>query len=152
MGCAVPQVMAMATLAEMYGNPKVFTGVVKIRAGLAAMILQDSGDMIAVRRWFSKFALQILVRIDPTDPNAARTTEAAQALLQTWFVAYSLDCHSHLNDAWYESWSFTWLSIFVQIRSDSIFVPAFTAITFRSVSICLSANSPEFVSQNVLCA
>eukprot|EP00746_Dinoflagellata_sp_MGD_P149487 gnl/MRDRNA2_/MRDRNA2_81507_c0_seq3.p1 gnl/MRDRNA2_/MRDRNA2_81507_c0~~gnl/MRDRNA2_/MRDRNA2_81507_c0_seq3.p1 ORF type:complete len:499 (+),score=109.98 gnl/MRDRNA2_/MRDRNA2_81507_c0_seq3:114-1610(+) len=80
--CAVPQVMAMATLAEMYGNPKVFTGVVKIRAGQAAMILQDSGDMVAVRRWFSKFALQILSRIDPKDPNAARTAEAAQALLQ----------------------------------------------------------------------
>lgn len=79
--CAVPQVMAMATLAEMYGNPKVFTGVVKIRAGQAAMILQSSGDMVAVRRWFSKFASQILARIDPKDPNAARTTEAAQALL-----------------------------------------------------------------------
>jgi farnesyl-diphosphate farnesyltransferase len=80
--CAVPQVMAIATLAEMYGNPKVFTGVVKIRAGLAAMILQDSGDMVAVRRWFSKFALQILARIDPKDPNAARTAKAAQALIQ----------------------------------------------------------------------
>merc|ERR1719161_1772283 len=81
--CAIPQVMAMATLAELYGNPKVFTGVVKIRAGQAAQILQNSGDMIAVRRWFSKFASQILARIDPKDPNAARTTEAAQALLQT---------------------------------------------------------------------
>ena len=32
--CAIPQVMAIATLNELYGNPKVFTGVVKIRKGL----------------------------------------------------------------------------------------------------------------------
>ena len=34
--CAIPQVMAIATLADLYNNPNVFTGVVKIRKGLAA--------------------------------------------------------------------------------------------------------------------
>ncbi|CAF5083435.1 unnamed protein product [Rotaria magnacalcarata] len=33
--CAIPQVMAIATLAELYNNPLVFTSVVKIRKGLA---------------------------------------------------------------------------------------------------------------------
>jgi len=78
--CAIPQVMAMATLAEMYGNPKVFTGVVKPRSGLSALILRDCGDMATVRRWFAKFASQIASRIDPNDPNAARTKKAVQAL------------------------------------------------------------------------
>ena len=33
--------MAIATLAECYRNPKVFTGVVKIRKGLAVRLLRD---------------------------------------------------------------------------------------------------------------
>uniref|UniRef100_A0A7S2R6R2 Squalene synthase n=1 Tax=Mucochytrium quahogii TaxID=96639 RepID=A0A7S2R6R2_9STRA len=39
--CALPQVMAIATLAECYANEKVFRGVVKIRKGLAAKIMLD---------------------------------------------------------------------------------------------------------------
>jgi len=56
--CAVPQVMAIATLAECYRNPKVFTGVVKIRKGLAVRLLGDcnAGDIRKYRWWFAHFA------------------------------------------------------------------------------------------------
>lgn len=40
--CAIPQVMAIATLSELYNNPKVFTGVVKIRKGLALRLLNET--------------------------------------------------------------------------------------------------------------
>ncbi len=40
--CAIPQVMAIATLADLYNNPKVFTGVVKIRKGLACQLIADT--------------------------------------------------------------------------------------------------------------
>eukprot|EP01035_Chromulina_nebulosa_P018819 gene18819-24591_t len=40
--CAIPQVMAIATLHDLYNNPKVFTGVVKIRKGLAAKLILDT--------------------------------------------------------------------------------------------------------------
>lgn len=40
--CAIPQVMAIATLADLYNNPKVFTGVVKIRKGLAVKLLNET--------------------------------------------------------------------------------------------------------------
>jgi phytoene/squalene synthetase len=36
--CAIPQVMAIATLEELVSNPKVFTGVVKIRKGMAVKV------------------------------------------------------------------------------------------------------------------
>lgn len=36
--CAIPQVMAIATLEELASNPKVFTGVVKIRKGMAVKV------------------------------------------------------------------------------------------------------------------
>merc|ERR1711988_1564504 len=39
--CAIPQVMAIATLNELYDNPKVFTGVVKIRKCQAAKLILD---------------------------------------------------------------------------------------------------------------
>ena len=57
--CAIPQVMAIATLAEVYNNPKVFTGVVKIRKGLAAKIMLDTDDMESVKNYFLQFANQI---------------------------------------------------------------------------------------------
>jgi farnesyl-diphosphate farnesyltransferase len=40
--CAITQVMAIATLAELYNNPLVFTGVVKIRKGLAVLLINDT--------------------------------------------------------------------------------------------------------------
>ena len=39
--CALPQVMAIATLNECLANPHVFQGVVKIRKGQAAKIMLD---------------------------------------------------------------------------------------------------------------
>jgi farnesyl-diphosphate farnesyltransferase len=37
--CAVPQIMAIATLEACYANPNVYTGVVKIRSGKAASLV-----------------------------------------------------------------------------------------------------------------
>ncbi|MCS6819222.1 MAG: squalene synthase [Chitinophagales bacterium] len=43
--CAIPQVMAIHTLAEVYNNPKVFTSVVKIRKPLAAAMMVYTNQM-----------------------------------------------------------------------------------------------------------
>ena len=54
--------MAIATLAECYRNPKVFTGVVKIRKGLAVRLLRDCAagqDIRKYRWWFAHFAAQM---------------------------------------------------------------------------------------------
>lgn len=57
--CAIPQVMALATLVEVYNNPKVFTGVVKIRKGLAARLMLYTQNMEEVTKTFKKF-LQVI--------------------------------------------------------------------------------------------
>lgn len=63
--CALPQVMAIATLAECYGNPRVFQGVVKIRKGMAARIMLDlqpkseAQVRAAYLAWFVRLAEQI---------------------------------------------------------------------------------------------
>ncbi|KAJ1458820.1 isoprenoid synthase domain-containing protein [Pelagophyceae sp. CCMP2097] len=58
--CAIPQVMAIATLAQCFGNPKLFTGVVKIRKGTAASLIVDSQHgHAATLEAFAKFAHDI---------------------------------------------------------------------------------------------
>eukprot|EP00442_Polarella_glacialis_P058749 CAMPEP_0115059906 /NCGR_PEP_ID=MMETSP0227-20121206/7172_1 /TAXON_ID=89957 /ORGANISM="Polarella glacialis, Strain CCMP 1383" /LENGTH=786 /DNA_ID=CAMNT_0002445069 /DNA_START=128 /DNA_END=2488 /DNA_ORIENTATION=+ len=55
--CAIPQVMSIATLVECFDNPKVFTGVVKIRKGLTARLIVACCDgPEAVLSWFAHFA------------------------------------------------------------------------------------------------
>ncbi|OQR85621.1 hypothetical protein ACHHYP_11637 [Achlya hypogyna] len=57
--CAMPQVMAVATLAKLYNNPKVFTGVVKIRKGTACFLMEHSTSMPKVRGMFSEYVHDI---------------------------------------------------------------------------------------------
>jgi len=62
--CAIPQVMAIATLAECFNNPKVFTGVVKIRKGLTARLIVACCDgQDAVAHWFAQFAQDIAASV-----------------------------------------------------------------------------------------
>eukprot|EP00343_Euplotes_focardii_P009332 CAMPEP_0205824286 /NCGR_PEP_ID=MMETSP0206-20130828/20294_1 /ASSEMBLY_ACC=CAM_ASM_000279 /TAXON_ID=36767 /ORGANISM="Euplotes focardii, Strain TN1" /LENGTH=458 /DNA_ID=CAMNT_0053122261 /DNA_START=30 /DNA_END=1404 /DNA_ORIENTATION=+ len=69
--CAVPQVMAIATLSKLYNNPSVFSKVVKIRKGLACRIMLDCGSMAAVQTWFHKFLSTF--DVPSKDPSAERT-------------------------------------------------------------------------------
>jgi len=79
--CAVPQVMAIATLAEMYGNHGVFTGVVKIRKGLALLLMEQAKDWQSVHAIFIRFAKEIREKVDPKAPGAMRTIMAIQKIL-----------------------------------------------------------------------
>eukprot|EP00981_Chlorochromonas_danica_P006866 scaffold1498_cov180-Ochromonas_danica.AAC.17 len=80
--CAIPQVMAIATLAEIYNNHKVFTGVVKIRKGMAVLLIQDVGDLSNLYKWFYLLTRDIYARIPNDDPNAERTREICRKVLQ----------------------------------------------------------------------
>jgi len=80
--CAIPQVMAMSTLAKCYGNHDVFTGVVKVRKGLAVKMILDSGSLAGVETWFRRFAHEIKAKVDPRDPSASRTVAACDTCLR----------------------------------------------------------------------
>jgi farnesyl-diphosphate farnesyltransferase len=72
--CAIPQVMAIATLAECYGNGKVFEGVVKIRRGLSARILLTTLDKFDVAKAFKDFGAVIARKVkEESDPSAKAT-------------------------------------------------------------------------------
>ena len=73
--CAVPQVMAVATLAKLYNNPDVFTGVVKISKGLACQLMLDCGSQASLLRQFGRFMSHLLAaaeRVEPEGPIVAR--------------------------------------------------------------------------------
>lgn len=71
--CAIPQVMAIATLAECYENGKIFEGVVKIRRGLSARIMLECLDIFDVARMFKGYADQLESKIKDSDPNSTKT-------------------------------------------------------------------------------
>lgn len=70
---AIPQVMAIATLAECYNNGKVFEGVVKIRRSRTAQLVLNTKDMDALYKVFFDYARSMLKAVEPHDPNAAKT-------------------------------------------------------------------------------
>jgi farnesyl-diphosphate farnesyltransferase len=79
--CAIPQVMAIATLEEVFDNPKVFTGVVKIRKGLTARLLLDSGSLDGVYVWFNRLARRIASRCPKNDPSREKILKATTVIV-----------------------------------------------------------------------
>ena len=84
--CAIPQVMAIATLYECFDNENVFTGVVKIRKGTAARLIVDTQKGHgATLQTFRRYALLLQQRAATCRaPPAvrARVANAALAILK----------------------------------------------------------------------
>eukprot|EP00668_Euglena_longa_P009346 GGOE01011279.1.p1 GENE.GGOE01011279.1~~GGOE01011279.1.p1 ORF type:complete len:443 (+),score=133.32 GGOE01011279.1:27-1331(+) len=78
--CAIPQVMAIATLAEVLNNPKVFSGVVKIGKGLACQLMMDCATMSAVLFHFRRFLNRMLTVAQQVEPNGMLVSQLEEAL------------------------------------------------------------------------
>ncbi|KAA0152940.1 hypothetical protein FNF29_03464 [Cafeteria roenbergensis] len=74
--CAIPQLMAIATLEKLANNPDVFTGVVKIRKGLALKLISGCDDMTFVYDTFLGLTRAVTAKI-PADHTVASTAAAA---------------------------------------------------------------------------
>ncbi|XP_071502426.1 squalene synthase-like [Diadema antillarum] len=79
--CAIPQVMAIATLAKCYNNPAVFTGVVKIRKGQAVSLMMEATCFLSLRQILHRYAKQIGKVIPLGDPSAPRTHKIVDTVL-----------------------------------------------------------------------
>ncbi|XP_017313433.1 squalene synthase isoform X2 [Ictalurus punctatus] len=71
--CAIPQVMAIATLSACYNNPLVFQGVVKIRKGQAVTLMMEATNMQAVQSMIAQYSQEILQKVSLSDPSQANT-------------------------------------------------------------------------------
>lgn len=78
--CAIPQVMAMATLELCYNNPHILERTsVKIRKGLSCKLMLHASNIQQVHGWFHAFANRLERRIPAADPSAPRTRELIAA-------------------------------------------------------------------------
>ncbi|XP_063298102.1 squalene synthase-like [Pelobates fuscus] len=57
--CAIPQVMAIATLAACYNNQQVFKGVVKIRKGQAVTLMMNTTNIEAVKATMFQYTEEV---------------------------------------------------------------------------------------------
>ncbi|GFO37516.1 squalene synthase-like [Plakobranchus ocellatus] len=78
---AIPQVMAIATLERCYNNPKVFSGVVKIRKGEAVRMMMGSSSFESVKAIMKHFVVKIQDRIPESDPNSEQTKSLCKKAL-----------------------------------------------------------------------
>lgn len=67
--CAIPQVMAIATLAEIYNNPLVLERNLKIRKGTTCSLIMNSRTLPGVVKIFKEYARVINQKLDVRDPN-----------------------------------------------------------------------------------
>ncbi|XP_022725593.1 squalene synthase-like [Durio zibethinus] len=81
--CAIPQVMAIGTLTLCYNNIEVFRGVVKMRRGLTAKVIDRTNTMADVYGAFYDFSCMLKAKVDNKDPNAQKTLSRLDSILKT---------------------------------------------------------------------
>lgn len=79
--CAIPQTMAIATLAQVYNNPRVFTSVVKIRRGLTCQLMLSCSNLQQVHAWFNTFLDEIQRKI-PVSTDSKNSNRMRQLVRQ----------------------------------------------------------------------
>ncbi|EJU03842.1 squalene synthase [Dacryopinax primogenitus] len=79
---AIPQVMAIATLALCYGNPEVLQRNVKIRRGQTVQLMQKATNPRDVAYVFRDFGRRIHAKSLPQDPNYLKISVACGKIEQ----------------------------------------------------------------------
>ncbi|KAK6946317.1 Squalene/phytoene synthase [Dillenia turbinata] len=78
--CAIPQIMAIGTLALCYNNIEVFRGVVKMRRGLTAKVIDRTRTMADVYGAFFDFSCMLKPKIEKHDPSATKTLSRIETI------------------------------------------------------------------------
>ncbi|XP_043713119.1 squalene synthase 1-like [Telopea speciosissima] len=105
--CAIPQIMAIGTLALCYNNVEVFRGVVKIRRGLTAKVIDRTKTISDVYGAFFDFSCMLKSKVDKNDPNATKTWNRMEAIqkackesgLLNKRRSYMVESHPRYNSA-----------------------------------------------------
>ncbi|XP_072991098.1 squalene synthase 1-like [Typha latifolia] len=104
--CAIPQIMAIGTLALCYNNVEIFRGVVKMRRGLVARVIYQTKNMSDVYGAFYEFSSLIKSKVDGSDPNASLTLKRIEAIQKACMSSGLLNqrgCHLYESKLRYNS-------------------------------------------------
>ncbi|PWN50592.1 putative farnesyl-diphosphate farnesyltransferase [Violaceomyces palustris] len=85
--CAIPQVMAIATIDLMVNNPDVFKKNVKIRKGQAVQLIIKAVNPRDVAYTFLGYARSIHKKLSPSDPNFVRWA-VELGRIESWCETY----------------------------------------------------------------
>ena len=80
--CAIPQVMAIATLLLCYDNKNVFRRSVKIRKGETVSLMQEATSLEGVKAIFLRYSRAIRARARREDPSYRDTLEVCDLIAQ----------------------------------------------------------------------
>ncbi|KXZ56552.1 hypothetical protein GPECTOR_1g496 [Gonium pectorale] len=84
--CAIPQIMAIGTLAICYNNGKLFEGVVKMRRGETATVFETCNHLGDVYSWFLKYLdvleAKVAGQVAADDPSLPETRQAVSSAKQ----------------------------------------------------------------------
>jgi farnesyl-diphosphate farnesyltransferase len=81
--CAIPQVMAIATLTEIYNNENVFKRTVKIRKGMTCSLMLNCKNITQVKQTFRHFANVLEKKVEKsnsTEEVRVKTREAIKTI------------------------------------------------------------------------
>lgn len=67
--CAIPQVMAIATLTEVYNNPDVFQVKVKVGKPETCRIMLNASTLYSALTMFQNYCFQLTEKLDPSDAS-----------------------------------------------------------------------------------
>ncbi|XP_078085469.1 squalene synthase isoform X1 [Mustelus asterias] len=95
--CAIPQVMAIATLAACYNNPQIFRGVVKIRKGQAVTLMLEATNMEAVKGMIRQYTQVIGQKVPGAGSSGARTQQIVVKVESLSQCDRELMSRSHLS-------------------------------------------------------
>nr|ARE29887.1 squalene synthase [Cucumis sativus]ARE29888.1 squalene synthase [Cucumis sativus] len=129
--CAIPQIMAIGTLALCYNNVEVFRGVVKMRRGLTAKVIDRTKTMADVYGAFFDFSVMLKAKVNSNDPNASKTLSRIEAIQKTCKQSGILNRRK----------------LYV-VRSEPMFNPAVIVILFSLLCIILAYLSAKRLPAN----
>ncbi|XP_046947583.1 squalene synthase isoform X1 [Lynx rufus] len=124
--CAIPQVMAIATLAACYNNQQVFKGVVKIRKGQAVTLMMDATNMPAVKAIIYQYMEEIYHRIPRSDPSSSKTRQIISTIRTQNLPNCQLISRSHYSPIYLSfvmllaALSWQYLSTLSQVTEDYV--------------------------------
>ncbi|XP_074802873.1 squalene synthase isoform X2 [Natator depressus] len=95
--CAIPQVMAIATLAACYNNKQVFRGVVKIRKGQAVTLMMDATNIQAVKSIMYQYVEEIYRKIPSADPSSNKTQRIIVSIQTLCLPSGTVVSHNHYS-------------------------------------------------------
>lgn len=124
--CAIPQVMAIATLAACYNNQQVFRGVVKIRKGQAVTLMMEATNMPAVKAIICQYMEEIYHRIPSSDPSSDKTRQIISTIRTQNLPNCQLISRSHYSPIYLSfvmilaALSWQYLSALSQVAEDYV--------------------------------